>query len=51
MTNTPARKMRNRVFKPYLDQTGRAKVVPSDFMAWLVDHPESEAYLFFFGDD
>ena len=49
MSNNPVGRLRQRVYAPYLAQTGTDHVDRAAFMAWLADHPENEAFALFYG--
>ena len=42
---------RQKIIDGYLAQSGANMFVPSDFIDWLSDQPEHEAYEWFFGAD
>lgn len=42
-------KDRQRIIDGYLAESGANLFVPADFVDWLADHPEHEAYEWFFG--
>ena len=44
-------KDRQRIIDGYLSQSGRNMFVPSEFIDWLADEPEHEAYEWFFATD
>lgn len=46
-----AKKDRQRIIDNYLAATGRNLFVASEFIDWLGEHPEHEAYDWFFGQD
>ena len=43
------KKERQRIVDEYLQQTGRNMFVPGEFVDWLADHPDHEAYPWFYG--
>jgi len=45
------KKERQRIIDEYLQATGRNMFVPAEFVDWLGDHPEHEAYEWFYGMD
>jgi len=45
------RQDRQRIIDGYLQETGENMFVASDFIDWLADQPEHEAYPWFFGKD
>jgi hypothetical protein len=45
------KKERQRIIDEYLATTGRNMFVPSEFIDWLEDNPQHEAYEWFYGID
>jgi hypothetical protein len=45
---TAARKWRDRIKEDYLQETGREKFVPTQFIAWLADKPRHPAHDLFY---
>lgn len=45
------KKDRQRIIDGYLAATGKNMFVPGEFIDWLADEPEHEAYPWFFGKD
>jgi hypothetical protein len=45
------KKERQRIVDEYLQATGRNMFVPGEFVDWLGDHPDHEAYPWFYGLD
>jgi hypothetical protein len=44
-------KTRQAIIDGYLAQTGRNMFVPGEFVDWLADNPDHEAYEWFYGKD
>ena len=42
---------RQRIIDSYLSETGRNMFVPSEFIDWLADNEDHEAYEWFFAKD
>ena len=40
-----------RVIDEYLSETGRNLYIPAEFIDWLADQPDHEAYAWFYGKD
>ena len=49
--NKFAKKDRQRIIDDYLAQSGRNMFIPAEFIDWLADKPEHEAYELFYGMD
>lgn len=46
-----SKKTKQRIIDDYLNVTGNNMFVPDEFVVWLADHPEHEAYHAFHGRD
>ena len=46
-----SKKTKQRIIDDYLQQTGNNMYVPQEFIDWLADHPDHEAYHAFHGRD
>ena len=46
-----SRKMKIRVINGYLEEVGKTKFVPEEFINWLEHKPDHEMYDAFFGED